>query len=217
MRTNPLDQTTTGSCLLVIRVLLRHVIEIGTLLQLIVDTVYTSLGSSLLFLGSILSDMHKDMSGKVQIVTFETLHHIVIVVTDFCLFCSWSNKHGSNLLIAILTEFLLITGQSIQFCILCSLHLQLIVYEQVYIFQQILLVQDAFRVVLVIVVLKFRTRNGFAIDTHYDGILLLRSSCQAHYTQKSSDDCLFHFNLLVGTIFHTLEHKTTPGLNLNLR
>ena len=78
-----------------------------------------------------------------------------------------------------------------------GLHLELVVHEEVGILFDALLVDDAFRIVLIVVVLEFAARNGDSVDSHHDGIFL-SSSCQCQSYQCKADKYLFHLNGLNG-------------------
>ena len=95
----------------------------------------------------------------------------------------------ANLLVAVRCKLILERLQRVQVGILGSLHLHLVVDEEIHIFLNALLVDDTVGVVLIVGILKFRTQHGLPVDGHHHGVVLcLCAHCRCCKEQGSKKD-----------------------------
>ena len=122
----------------------------------------------------------------------DRLLRILIHLKGLLLYGLVSHKRGSNLLVTISTELLLIGNHRVELSIKSSLNLQFVINKKVHIFFNGLLVNHAFRIVLVIRILELRTLNGMACNCHNHRVVCL---CKSHAPVKEHGHryyCLFH-------------------------
>ena len=115
---------------------------------------------------------NQDVCRLQELLALEARKQSVVVFAHLCLFGSFRHEQRTYLLVAILAELFLIAGERIQLVIEGGLDLELVVHEEVHILIDVLLVYDAFRVVLIIVVFKLTASDGDSIDAHHDGVFL---------------------------------------------
>ena len=115
------------------------------------------------------------MCGLKELLAFETFNHVVVVGTHFLLLGSFGDEERAYLLVAILAELLLIAGECIEVVVKGCKHFELVIDEELGILLDVLLVDDAFGVVLVEVVFKLAASDWRAVDAHDDGVFLCGS------------------------------------------
>ena len=190
----PGQLTAVAGRVLIVRHLPCQLTEVGTGLQGLIHRVDAHLRGIGLFLCGLLTHHQQDVGG---------LHHAthrVDAVLGLCidalslsLQVGILDECGANLLVAISLELLLERRQRVEVCGLRSLHLQLVVHEQIDVLLHIFLVDDAFRIILIVRILKLRAQHRLAVDGHDHGIVLrLGSSCHSHH-QANSKKNLSHF------------------------
>ena len=171
----PRQFTALGSRALVIRQATSQCAKVGSFLQGIVDGVDTHFGGILLLGCGTLSQQQQDVGG-LDHATHRVDARLCLLVNllSLSLHVGIVDEHRTDLLVAISSKLLLERRHRIQMCLFGSLHLQLIVDEQVEILLHILLVDHALGIVLVERILKFRSRHRLSIDNHNRGVVLRR-------------------------------------------
>ena len=118
------------------------------------------------------------MRGTEQSARTYLLHHLVVVTLCLFLHVSIGDERWTDLLVTIGTELLLERAQCIELRIKGSLHLQLIVDKEVNILLHGLLVNDTFRIVLIVRIFKLRTTDRLSVDYHDRRVVGLSHSAQ---------------------------------------
>ena len=148
--------------------------EVGAALQGLVDGVDAHLGLVPLSLRGLLVGAYEDVCRLDESVGTNALHRLVVDLAGLGLHVLVGDEHGQHLLVAVLGKLLLVAAERVVAGVEGGKDLQLIVDEQVDVFFDALLVDDAFRVVLVVGVFKLRAWHGLAVDHHDDRVVLHR-------------------------------------------
>ena len=101
----------------------------------------------------------------------------------------------TNLLVAILQEFLLEGTERIDASLLSSQHLELVVNEQVDILINRFLVDDTLGIVFVVRIFKFGTTDRLTIDGHDNRVVVLSKSYAPRKEHSCEKRIKFHFLL----------------------
>ena len=169
-RTNPWQCTTVLAGLDVIAQCVGKILECSALQQRIVDAVCQQ-ALLLLKLGiGILRHKHKNVCRTQQVLSAKGGKHFVVVVLTLLLDNHIRHKHGTNLQITVVAEFLLESRSGVHLCVQCCTHLHLIDGEQVSILAHALLVHYSIRIVLIEVIFKFTTGDRFSCNGHHNWV-----------------------------------------------
>ena len=189
--TDPGQHAATDSRLGILGDALGQFGKVRTLAQCLVGGVDACLGLLLFLFSGRLGQSQQDVGRLDEVLALQAGHHAIVVVTYLLLLCSFRDEERTYLLVAVLAELLLETGERVEVIIQGSLYLHLVVDEELGILAHRLLVDDTFGVVLIVVIFKFAAGNCHTIDGHHDGVILCCSR-QCCHSQRESHQYLFH-------------------------
>ena len=179
----------------VFRVLASQFGKVAAGAQCLVEAVDALLLLSLLFGRALLGNAQEDVSGQTQVMAVQLLQHTVVVGAHFPLLCAGGHEQGAYLLVAIGVELVAEGLGGVQPGIDGGTNLQFVVDEEVHVLLQVLAVDDVLRVVLVVVVLKFRASDRLSGDGHHHGVAGLRKGRNAACQMQKKPCNAFHVSI----------------------